>query len=125
MALTETEKLAQIETSCGRPPPPKMAQFEPKSLALTDRNHWHKSNRISQPQSGSGQKDKNGYYIAINFEKFDDVKPNLPKILLIRFGYLEHTDWIAQTAATGQQARLSADVYNYKLKKIYPKIETK
>ncbi|HAM97486.1 MAG TPA: ScaI family restriction endonuclease [Marinilabiliales bacterium] len=79
----------------------------------------------AQPQSGNGQKDKNGYYIAINFEKFDDVKPNLPKILLIRFGYLEHTDWIAQTAATGQQARLSADVYNFKLKQIYPKIETK
>ncbi|HAN17666.1 MAG: hypothetical protein A2X13_03470 [Bacteroidetes bacterium GWC2_33_15] len=79
----------------------------------------------AQPQSGNGQKDKNGYYIAINFEKFDDVKPNLPKILLIRFGYLEHTDWIAQTAATGQQARLSADVYNYKLKQIYPKTEIK
>lgn len=79
----------------------------------------------AQPQSGNGQKDKNGYYIAINFEKFDNVKPNLPKILLIRFGYLEHTDWIAQAAATGQQARLSADVYNYKLKQIFPKIEIK
>ena len=79
----------------------------------------------AQPQSGIGQKDKNGYYIAINFEKFDVVKPNQPKILLIRFGYLEHTDWIAQAAATGQQARLSADVYNYKLKQIYPKIEIK
>ncbi len=75
----------------------------------------------AQPQSGKGQKDKNGYYIAINFEKFKDVKPNLPKILMIRFGYLEHTDWIAQGAATGQQARLSTNVYNYKLKKIYPK----
>lgn len=78
----------------------------------------------AQPQSGNGQKDKNGYYIAINFEKFVNVKPNLPKILLIRFGYLEHSDWIAQTAATGQQARLSSDVYNYKLKQIYPKIQT-
>jgi len=74
----------------------------------------------AQPQSGNGQKEKNGYYIAINFEQFKDVKPNLPKILLIRFGYLEHTDWIAQNAATGQQARLGADVYRYKLKQIYP-----
>jgi hypothetical protein len=78
----------------------------------------------AQPQSGNGQKDKNGYYIAINFEKFEDVKPKLPKILMIRFGYLEHTDWIAQTAATGQQARLSADAYKYKLKQIYPKTKT-
>ncbi|MBI1780441.1 MAG: ScaI family restriction endonuclease [Sphingobacteriales bacterium] len=74
----------------------------------------------AQPLSGKGQKDKNGYYIAINFEQFKDVKPNLPKILLIRFGYLEHTDWIAQNSATGQQARLSADAYKYKLKQIYP-----
>jgi ScaI restriction endonuclease len=78
----------------------------------------------AQPQSGNGQKDKNGYYIAINFEQFKDVKPNLPKILMIRFGYLEHTDWIAQTASTGQQARLGADVYRYKLKQIYPKPKT-
>ncbi len=76
----------------------------------------------AQQQSGNGQKDKNGYYIAINFEKFKDVKPNLPKILMVRFGYLEHTDWIAQTSATGQQARLGADVYRYKLKQIYPKL---
>jgi len=48
VAQTETEKLAQIETACGSPQPLKMALFEPKSLALTNRNHWHKSNRISQ-----------------------------------------------------------------------------
>ncbi len=28
-----------------------MAQFEPELLALTNRNHWHKSNRISQVQA--------------------------------------------------------------------------
>ena len=74
----------------------------------------------AQPQSGTEQKVKNGYYIAINFEQFKNVKPNLPKILMIRFGYLEHTDWIAQASATGQQARLGADVYKHKLKQIYP-----
>lgn len=78
----------------------------------------------AQPQSGDGQKDKNGYYIAINFEQFKNVKPNLPKILMIRFGYLEHSDWTAQNAATGQQARLSAEVYRHKLKQIYPNPET-
>lgn len=76
----------------------------------------------AQPQSGIGQKDKNGYYIAINFEQFKNVKPNIPKILMIRFGYLEHSDWIAQNSQTGQQARLGADVYKYKLKQIYPKL---
>jgi len=73
----------------------------------------------AQPQSGKGQKDKNGYYITINFEKFPKDRSRRPDILIIRFGYLEHTDWIAQKAATGQQARLGTDVYKYKLKELY------
>lgn len=72
-----------------------------------------------QPNSGKGQKDKNGYYITINFQSFANAKGSRPKIILIRFGYLEHTDWIAQTSETGQQARLKAEVYQYKLKVLY------
>lgn len=75
----------------------------------------------AQPSSGKGQKDKNGYYITINFEKFPKDRSSRPEILIIRFGYLEHTDWIAQTAATGQQARLASDVYKFKLKTLYTK----
>ena len=77
----------------------------------------------AQPQSGSGKKNKDGYYIAINFEQFKNTKPNLPKILKIRFGYLNHTDWVAQKSETGQQAKLTPDVYKYKLKQIFPKIQ--
>lgn len=75
----------------------------------------------AQPNSGKGQKDKNGYYITINFEKFLRDNSRRPEILVIRFGYLEHTDWIAQKAPTGQQARLSPDVYKYKLNTLYEK----
>lgn len=75
----------------------------------------------AQPNSGRGQKDKNGYYITINFEKFDEADGARPEILLIRFGYLEHTDWVGQKAATGQQARLATDIYLHKLKVIYSK----
>jgi hypothetical protein len=75
----------------------------------------------AQPSSGKGQKDKNGYYITINFEKFPKDRKSRPEILVIRFGYLEHTDWIAQKAATGQQARLAPDVYKFKLKTLYTK----
>ncbi|MCC8087781.1 MAG: ScaI family restriction endonuclease [Rikenellaceae bacterium] len=77
----------------------------------------------AQPQEGNVLKSKDGYYITVNFEKFEDVKPRMPKILLIRFGYLEHSDWIAQKSATGQQARLSPLAYKYKLKQIYPRVE--
>lgn len=75
----------------------------------------------AQPSSDSETKDKNGYYITINFEKVSKSNPH-PKITKIRFGYLEHKDWIAQKAATGQQARLSPEAYQYKLLEIYPDI---
>lgn len=74
----------------------------------------------AQPSSDSETKDKNGYYLTINFEKLSETNPN-PKITVIRFGYLEHDDWIAQKSETGQQARLSADAYQYKLIEIYRK----
>lgn len=72
----------------------------------------------AQPSSESETKDKNGYYLTINFEKVSKSNPR-PKIRIIRFGWLEHKDWIAQKAATGQQARLTPDAYKYKLIEIY------
>lgn len=76
----------------------------------------------AQPSSSSEEKDKNGYYIGINFEKFSESNPK-PQILQIRFGYLEHSDWIAQKAATGQQARLSTNADKNKLITIYKKCD--
>ena len=72
----------------------------------------------AQPSSDSETKDKNGYYLTINFEKISKTNPH-PKITIIRFGYLEHCDWIAQKAATGQQARLTPEAYRYKLIELY------
>lgn len=80
----------------------------------------------AQPDSGLGRKSKTGFYITINFEGFSSNVDIRPEILLIRFGFLEHSDWIAQTAATGQQARLKPDAYRYKLKLLYDrKVKTK
>jgi len=53
-----------------------------------------------------GRKGKSGYYLAINFEKFDKKGSRLPEITRIRFGWLDHTDWMPQKAPTGQQSRL-------------------
>lgn len=76
----------------------------------------------AQPSSDSETKDKNGYYITINFEKISKFNPR-PKITIICFGYLEHKDWIAQKAATGQQARLKPEAYKNKLIEIYRAIK--
>ncbi|MCC6526760.1 MAG: ScaI family restriction endonuclease [Polyangiaceae bacterium] len=65
-----------------------------------------------------GRKGKAGYYLTVNFEKF--TGKNAPKILMVRFGWLDHADWIPQTAATGQQARLTPAAYKFKLRTLFP-----
>ena len=72
----------------------------------------------SYTQLGSiSKKSKSGYYLAINFGKFTKSNPR-PVINLVRFGWLDHEDWVGQAAATGQQARLSREVETYKLLKL-------
>ncbi len=65
-------------------------------------------------------KKKQGYYLAINFEKCTEENEK-PNITLIRFGWLEHSDWISQTSQTGQQSRLSRDSDSLKLITLYKK----
>lgn len=73
----------------------------------------------AQPDSGSG-KPKAGYYIAVNFQKFGQSKTApKPKIEAVRFGWIDHTDWIAQKAPTGQQARLGPETYKLKFLTLY------
>jgi hypothetical protein len=71
-------------------------------------------NRSYAQHSNKTKKSKTGYYLAINFQKFP-VSSALPRITQVRFGWLDHEDWQGQTAATGQQARLSPDVERNKL----------
>lgn len=79
-------------------------------------------NRSYGQKGDSSKKSKDGYYLAINFEKFDSKKTlKRPEITLIRFGYLNYTDWISQSASTGQQARIPANIESVKLLPIYVK----
>ena len=54
----------------------------------------------------------------MNFEKFQKNKAK-PKILKIRFGWLDHEDWLGQKSPTGQQARLRKEIENKKLISLY------
>lgn len=79
-------------------------------------------NRSYGQKGESAKKSKDGYYLAINFEKFDKNNLNLkPEIKLIRFGYLNYYDWNSQKASTGQQARILSNVEKAKLLSIYTK----
>ena len=77
-------------------------------------------NRSYAQQQNSSGKSKDGYYLTVNFEKVNGAN-NAPSIQIIRFGWIDHTDWIGQEAATGQQSRLSPETYNLKLKTLYSK----
>jgi hypothetical protein len=59
-------------------------------------------NRSYAQETTKNKKAKSGYYLAVNFQKFS-ASLKRPNILLVRFGWLDSTDWIGQKAATGQQ----------------------
>jgi len=85
------------------------------SMEIKTSSHPDKifGNRSYAQPATSTKKDKSGYYLAINFEKFS--KNRNPRIRLIRFGWLDYTDWIGQRAATGQQAHLKPESESNKL----------
>lgn len=70
-------------------------------------------NRSYAQPGASPRRLKDGYLLAVNFQGFKQV--GSPKIVRIRFGWIEHSDWVGQTAATGQQARLSPEANRFKL----------
>lgn len=76
------------------------------------------ANRSYAQESSEGKKNKSGYYLAANFGKFSPMLQ--PEIVMIRFGWIDHSDWIGQEAATGQQAHLSKAAYESKLLTLYP-----
>lgn len=74
-------------------------------------------NRSYTQKTDKPKKDRSGYYLAINFQKFSTSSP-IPQIVGVRFGWLDHFDWIGQAAATGQQARLDPNAEKHKLIKL-------
>jgi hypothetical protein len=79
-------------------------------------------NRSYAQESESTKKSKSGYYLAVNFGKCEKCEnPVQPKILRIRFGWLDASDWRGQKAASGQQANLAPEVEEAKLIEIFPK----
>lgn len=75
-------------------------------------------NRSYAQKGGRNKKSKSGYYLAVNFDKSVKGSP-APLLRRIRFGWLDHSDWQGQTAATGQQARLSPEVERGKLRLLF------
>ena len=80
-------------------------------------------NRSYAQTGGSTKKDKSGYFLTINFEKFTKSRSR-PRVRLIHFGWLDESDWVGQIAPTGQQARLDKLIYGTKLLRIFDDTST-
>jgi hypothetical protein len=93
------------------------------SLSVEIKTSSHPSqifgNRSYAQITATGKKDKAGYYLTVNFGKFIG-KGKLPEITQICLGWLDHSDWKGQAAASGQQASISKSAQKYKLIKLYP-----
>lgn len=73
-----------------------------------------------EDSSNATSKSKDGYYIGVNFEKFDQApEGQMPRIRKIRIGWLDHSDWHSQSASSGQAATISTTVRDNKLLLIY------
>tara|TARA_R110002072_G_C7927600_1_gene531448 strand:- start:990 stop:1586 length:597 start_codon:yes stop_codon:yes gene_type:complete len=89
---------------------------EIKTSSSASRIYGNRS--YAQPQSGDARKSKDGYYIGVNFDKMVEGESD-KNIRRIWFGWLDHTDWNAQSSPTGQNASLPAAIYGTKLVEIY------
>lgn len=79
-------------------------------------------NRSYAQKSASGalsSKARSGYFLTVNFKAAKTAKEK-GEITRIRFGWLDPTDWVGQTAQTGQQSRLTPDADRNKLVQLYP-----
>ena len=73
-----------------------------------------------EDSSNASSKSKDGYYIGVNLEKFDQAPAGqMPRISKIRIGWLDHSDWHSQSASSGQAATISTTVRDNKLLLIY------
>lgn len=75
-----------------------------------------------QVDTGTGKKEKAGYYLAVNFTGWardGSGRAGPPGVRRIRLGWLDHTDWLAQVASSGQAALLPAIVENSQLLTLY------
>jgi hypothetical protein len=92
-------------------------RFSIEVKTSSDPRHIY-GNRSYAQGTTKGKKSKSGYYLAVNFQKFS-ASNKKPRVLSIRFGWLDSTDWRGQTAPTGQQASLTKEADAHKLFKIY------
>lgn len=98
--------------------PENFYSFEVKTSSHKSKIFGNRSYAQEGAEESKKKKDKSGFYLAVNFEAVKPEMKEKPRILLIRFGWLDKKDWLGQTSATGQQARLPPAAEKGKLLKL-------
>lgn len=96
--------------------PNNLYSFEVKSSS--SKNDIY-GNRSYGQITANGKKSKDGYYLSVNFTK--PTKGGDNHVTKIKFGWLDHSDWVAQASATGQQSHLTLEAKKFKLATLYSK----
>lgn len=100
-------------------------RFSTEIKTSSDPSRIYANRSYGQESESPGKKAKSGYYIAVNFDKWPAIEARpvreqiRPAIRLIRIGWIDHTDWIAQRSPTGQQSSLPPQVENAQLLTFY------
>ncbi len=97
----------------------QQSEFSTEIKTSSNPRNIYGNRSYAQPDQGTGKKGNSGFYLTVNFQKFTDAKSR-PEIIRVRLGWLDHTDWVPQGAATGQQASLTRDARAFKLVELYP-----
>lgn len=82
-------------------------------LKTSSQNSIYGNRSYAKSETG---KSKSGFYLTVNFEK---INANDPRILSIKMGWLDHSDWVGQKSETGQQASLTKEARKNKFVVLY------
>lgn len=91
--------------------------IEIKTSSNPDKVFGNRSYGIASDNPSAARKSKSGYYLLVNFQPPAPGKKG--KVLRIRFGWIDASDWRSQTLQTGQQASLPDDVYKKKMVELF------
>jgi hypothetical protein len=97
-------------------------QFSIEIKTSSSANGIFGNRSYAQPTQGD-KKSKSGYYLAVNFDGFNEGVTANPRIRKIRFGWLDHSDWKGQAAQSGQAATPSKEAKKHKLVTLYTAVE--
>ena len=101
----------------GLPPDPRFS-FEIRTSSHKSQIFGTEATPSSRPTRRKQERD----YLAVNFQSFNKRQRPRPDLSGFRFGWLDHTDWVGQAAATGQQANSTPESEGRKTD--HPALET-